>query len=218
MIPLQTRKGRALIWPRKSTKGAGRTNSITDGIFAFAMTLLVLTVVIPEVPQEVAEWQYDHILLGLTPALLHFALGFLVLSALWLFHHHIYDYVAKVDPALMWYNLFTLLFVCLVPFSTQLATTYSEYPASIIVFDLNIFLISCCFSLQWHRLKTRPGLLDPKMPKDQYHYTNVILGLLTLISLVAILLAYLNIPYSGAIYLLLLTLPYMEKALFGKKA
>jgi uncharacterized membrane protein len=94
-------------------RNTSRTEGFSDGIFAAAMTLLVLDLLPPEGPLPasfVAMW----------PNLLAFVISFASILVLWVSHHGIFAYIRRVDPAIQYSNGLLLLIVVFVPFPTAL--------------------------------------------------------------------------------------------------
>lgn len=96
-----------------------RTLALSDGIFAFAMTLLVLGIVLPLqfTPQELGT-----VLAKLQPAFLTYVLSFFVIFFYWMAHHQIFTYIRRYDRRLLSLNAGFLLFIALMPFVTNLVS------------------------------------------------------------------------------------------------
>ena len=124
-----------------------RVQSLGDSIFAFAMTLLVLNFRLPA--NVSATPNIGHILNGLIPHFVIYALTFLVLGVLWVAHHHQYNWIQRSDRNFLWINIFFFMFVVLLPFSTDLLATYHQYVPSVIFYDLNIIICSSILYLHW---------------------------------------------------------------------
>jgi len=98
----------------------GRLESFSDGVFAVAITLLVLDLHAsasrPEslAVQLVREW----------PSFAAYVLSFLVIGIIWVNHHAMLTLAARVDRALMFYNLLLLLWVATIPFTTATLAAY----------------------------------------------------------------------------------------------
>jgi uncharacterized membrane protein len=92
----------------------GRVLSLSDGIFAFAMTLLVLNLAIPTgILGPVALSGY---LGGIRPNLLAYVVGFLIIGSFWVGHHRVFRHIQRWDTTLLWINILFLLTVAIDPF------------------------------------------------------------------------------------------------------
>jgi len=110
-----------------------RVVAFSDGVFAIAITLLVLTIEIPEHTLSI----YDQ-LLSERGDLLAFALSFAVLAKLWGFHHRFFAGLGEFDQGLIWLNFAYLAFITLVPFSCELIGDYYADPVAIITYAANM--------------------------------------------------------------------------------
>jgi uncharacterized membrane protein len=87
----------------------------SDGIFAIAMTLLVLEISVPEVPSDLAAAEVPAEVLALWPKFFSYVLSFLVIGTYWIAHHQTFRYVASYDRTLLWLNLLFLLSISFIP-------------------------------------------------------------------------------------------------------
>jgi uncharacterized membrane protein len=97
----------------------------SDAVFAIAITLLVIEIKIPEVHGEVVtDNALLHRLAEMIPKFIGFLISFLLIGQYWIVHHRMFGYVINFTDKLIWLNIFFLLAVALMPFSTGF---YSEY-------------------------------------------------------------------------------------------
>jgi uncharacterized membrane protein len=135
-----------------------RITALVDGIFAVAMTLLVLDLKFPEGLKLNSDSEVWRQILGLTGHFSAFALSFIVLGAFWIAHHSLFHFVRKVNRALLWLNLLFLLFVTLLPFSTNLISDHGNLQIPVVVYGINLFLTSLMSFLQLSYLVHHPEL------------------------------------------------------------
>jgi uncharacterized membrane protein len=103
-----------------------RIAALVDGIFAVAMTLLVLDLKLPEgtkMSNDPAVWRQ---LFELTGRFSTYALSFIVLGMFWIGHHSLFHFVRRVSRDMLWLNLLFLLFITLLPFSTNLLSGHTH--------------------------------------------------------------------------------------------
>jgi uncharacterized membrane protein len=96
--------------------GPERLLAFSDGVFAVAITLLVIDLRLP--PLDGRDEVTLDVLLTMGPKLLIFAFTFIIIGMSWLGHHRKFSYIRQVDGGLLWLNLFYLLALCLVPFAS----------------------------------------------------------------------------------------------------
>jgi uncharacterized membrane protein len=127
-----------------------RTKAIADGVFAFALTLLVLGLSVPVSTGILEEHQLWLQLTSIGPSLLVYFMSFITLGNFWTGHSVQYTYITKSDRNLTWLSLFFLMFVSLVPFSTALLSDYITFRTAITVYWANILLLGLLLLLHWH--------------------------------------------------------------------
>jgi uncharacterized membrane protein len=106
-----------------------RIETLTDGIFAVAMTLLVLNISVPQISSHSADIVGTELLkrlFDLWPKILSYAISFLILAIYWSGHHRQFHYIKHSDRVLVWINIMFLMFISILPFSTSLLGEYRE--------------------------------------------------------------------------------------------
>jgi uncharacterized membrane protein len=124
-----------------------RIVAFSDGVFAIAITLLVLQINIPEqLPegQSVGDAIWDQ-----RGDLLAFALSFAVIGRLWLVHHRFFADVTHFDGGLMGLNLLYLGFVVLIPFSSEVLGDFGDTEAGVILYAANLSLTNLVGALMF---------------------------------------------------------------------
>jgi uncharacterized membrane protein len=97
----------------------GRLLAFSDGVFAVAITLLVIDLRLPIIQTERSDSALLDALWSMRPRMLVFAFTFVVVGMSWLAHHRKFSYLSTVDGRLLWLNLFYLMVLCLVPFASS---------------------------------------------------------------------------------------------------
>jgi uncharacterized membrane protein len=147
----------------------GRLLSFSDGVFAIALTLLVLDIPVPALTAQHSGAALWGALQGLWPKLLGFAISFGVVGLYWLRHHRLFRHIRQVDGRLLWLNLAGLFLVCLVPFTTSLVSLYGDLPLGAEVYCANLAALGVAFAfVRWYGL--RQGLIaDPDASPHAWH-------------------------------------------------
>jgi uncharacterized membrane protein len=120
-----------------------RIVAFSDGVFAIAITLLVLALEVPESSDDVADS-----LLNQRGDLFAYALSFAVLGKLWISHHRFFSVLERFDGTLMALNLLYLAFVVMVPYTSEVLGDYGEDPSSVILYASVLFAVSLTFTGQ----------------------------------------------------------------------
>lgn len=181
-----------------------RIEALNDGIFAIAMTLLVLGI---EVPQQHDLPPVTHLLWDLIPDMIHYIIAFLALSVIWILHHQQFHYIRYIDQVLLWFNIMWLMLVGLMPFSTSLADTYYGVNLAPIPFAFNLFLISVILFAQWRHAARYRHLIMPDVPREVVVMEQKRTALILIVTFFGSLLAFISI-FEGVVIYLLIPLVY----------
>jgi len=154
-----------------------RLAALSDGVFAVAMTLLVLDLKAPSVPTRAQHpiWSgggggSEHALLhgllhNVAPRLLPYAMSFLTLGIFWVGQQTQLESFTRSTRKLTWIHLTFLLGVTLMPFSTGLLAQDTTYRLSMAVYWLNLFALGAALFISL-RYADRAGLLSDETTED----------------------------------------------------
>lgn len=132
-----------------SGKDTGRLIAISDGVFAVAMTLLVLEIRVPVIEAINSDKQLIDIFMELESKFLVYFLTFMTTGIFWMGHSAQYKNIQRSDRNLSWINLMFLLTVTLLPFSTAFLGDYTKFKFPIAVYWFNIFLMGLILYINW---------------------------------------------------------------------
>ena len=120
-----------------------RLEALSDGVFSIVMTLLIFDIKVPILPEPVTNGALWQELAILSPHILVYAGTFIVLSVMWINHHFLFQsFAKKVDRYLNLTNLLYLMFVAFVPFSASFMGQYYTYQSAVVLYGLNILVIT----------------------------------------------------------------------------
>jgi uncharacterized membrane protein len=146
-----------------------RTLTFTDGLFAIAMTLLVVDLAVPTLSDTGSVHELADKLNDDSAKFISFFISFAVIGRYWFAHHTYFSALARIDRGLIGLNLLYLAFIAFLPFPTALLGEYFENPLSIAIYAVNVALVSgmevVLFSYAYNH-----GLLARKLPRDVYRY------------------------------------------------
>lgn len=111
-----------------------RLVAFSDGVFAIAITLLVLNLRLADITTIGARPPLWPQLVDLAPNLFGFALSFVVIGGYWMSHHRVFRYVERVDTRTMWLSMLVLFFVALLPFPTAIVADYGDTTLGVLVY------------------------------------------------------------------------------------
>ena len=131
-----------------------RVEALADGIFAIAMTLLILQVRVPQLEQPVTQRALWNALTRLTPHVMGYFVSFVLLGALWVGHHAQFHFIRSVDRALLWLNIAFLACIGFIPFSTALFSEYHRQPLAAAVYSATMLIGVGFLYAQWEYATT----------------------------------------------------------------
>ncbi|MEO8406703.1 MAG: TMEM175 family protein [Chitinophagaceae bacterium] len=137
------------VYNRIAGQRLNRVEALSDGVFAIAMTLLVLELRIPVNDAIRSEADVWRIFVHLKAELLTYFLSFMTLGIFWVGQSVQFQYIVKSDRNLFWINILFLMLVSLLPFTTSFLARYIEYKAAIIVYWINILLLGIFIYINW---------------------------------------------------------------------
>ncbi|MFA5332580.1 MAG: TMEM175 family protein [Methanoregula sp.] len=173
-----------------------RLEALVDGVFAFAMTLLVVSLSVPDIPKADAATLLPAHIATMFPEFLSFIIAFLILAGFWVVHHQQFHNLRSVNALILWLNIFILIFVVLVPFSTNISGDYPHVLIAPLIFHLNMLALGILFLIQWQYIIHRPALMSSPIRPDSIQNTILDRFSIILAALTGILLLFFNAPFS----------------------
>jgi uncharacterized membrane protein len=127
-----------------------RVEAFSDGVFAIAITLLILAV---GIEQALAQGDLAHELLDLWPAYIAYAVSFLTIGIMWVNHHVVFRQFARVDRPLLLLNVLLLMLIAFVPFPTRVAAEHAQSPddrqAAALLYGTTMTITAILFFSVW---------------------------------------------------------------------
>ncbi len=202
--------------------GKGRLETLTDGVFAIIMTILVFNISVPELilftEGDFASERLSAKFADLWPDFLAYIISFSTLGAFWVAHHRIFRWILYVDRPLIWINISFLMIIGLVPFSTTLLTQYIHSQNSIFAFSFNAILAGLLIYAIYYYVKRNPELVDKSVQAliEKSSSRRIIATILTYS--VAIIFSFIYLQASLFLLLLVLLPEIIPDKYFGKKS
>jgi len=184
------------------TPAEKRIETLSDGVFAVAMTLLVLDIKLPALPNEISSHEFTEAIFALWPHFGVFILSFVILARAWEVHHYVFDFVVRYDHTLIYLNMLYLMTVALLPFSTSLVGTHSQFEFAAAIYAANFLGLSGIMLLIWNYAARNRRLVHGAVSPDIIEWLKKRLVLSTVINGAAVLIA---LFYPPLCILLLLT-------------
>ncbi|MGI9060562.1 MAG: TMEM175 family protein [Ktedonobacteraceae bacterium] len=188
-------------------KETGRVEAFSDGVFAVAITLLILNIQTPTTPDLLTDSALLDFFHKQWPMLLAFITSFATIGIMWINHHRLFIHIKRTDNNLLVLNLLLLLVIIFIPFPTALlAQQYASHPAmhyAAVLYSGTNVLLAIVFNLLWRYASYKNRLLDSKA---DFHAVQAITRQYRfgpLLYLITFAIAWLSAPVSVILNLLL---------------
>ena len=150
-----------------------RLETLSDGIFAIAITLLVLTIAQPSNYRNLA-----HELSGLWPSLAAYVVSFSVIGIMWLNHHSVFSNIDEIDRGVVFLNLALLMTIVFIPYPTgvfgqALGKEQGERVAAAF-YSIAMTVNGCAWAALWLYVSVGRRRLEPSFPEGQRRMATVL--------------------------------------------
>lgn len=192
------------IKPIDEPKDTGRVEAFSDGVFAIAITLLILEI---KVPLEASDSSaLLRALRDLWPSYLAFVTSFATVGIMWINHRTLFKSVRRINHGLLVYNGLLLMVITFVPFPTALFAAYIDKPgaeAAAIVYSGTFMAVSIFYNLLWWHIAYFGKLLVEGSPAISVTNVTRAYILAFVAYTIAMLLALVNVFFSFGLIMLL---------------
>ena len=154
----------ALTYNQIAGRSVERIATLSDGLFAIAMTLIVFEIRVPDPAPISTEAQLWAAISDLAPRLVTYFLSFLTLGIFWHGQQSQLAYLERSDRHYSWLQLSFLAFVAMLPFTTSLLAEFITYRVALVIYWLNILLFGITLTVSWTYARAA-GLIRAEMPE-----------------------------------------------------
>jgi uncharacterized membrane protein len=144
----------------------GRVEAFSDGVFAIAVTLLILEVKVD------GDGTLAHQLARAWPSYAAYAISFAVIGTMWVNHHRMFKALRAVDHTILVANIALLLVISFIPFPTELVGehltrgTFADERAAVVFYGMSMLAVAVVFPLLWWAISRHRDLLAPHVTPD----------------------------------------------------
>jgi len=183
---------------KQAEKETARLETFSDGVFAIAITLLILELIQflhSQNDDGLAKLLFNH-----WESYLAFVIGFVTILVCWINHHLIFTYINKTDSNLMWVNGFVLLMVTFTPFPTAILAQYfvKETNLALGIFGINYFLMAlAAYNITAY---TYNKFLIVEESRGLYYRFKLLYGWGSVYNFVVMFLCFVSVPLSIILY------------------
>ena len=150
-----------------------RTLALSDGVFAFAITLLVLDLAVPSLTSGASSADLLNALSTEYLRFFSYALSFLIAGVWWNAHHRNFSHIRRSDSTLRWLNLLFLLWIALLPFFTKILNQYETISLGVILYAVDQAAAGIFLSISWVYASRNHRLIDKNLKRSIIQYGTI---------------------------------------------
>lgn len=187
-----------------------RLIGLSDGIFAFAMTLLAVNVDLPRRASNLTPAEVTSSVLELAPDFLIYVTSFLLVGVYWQVHRRTFHFIKASDAALTWLNLLQLMCVAFLPVAAGLFDTHTNVSIVIVVYAATLLSIGLVGLLLWRHAISAKLMVENLHPiyVDYYFFRGrATITIYTLMLFVGIIAP----EYAQLVLLLMFIYPFLQR-------
>jgi uncharacterized membrane protein len=191
--------------PIVEAKETGRIEAFSDGVFAIAVTLLVLELKVPQLAEEANSTELWSALQSHWPSYAAYLVSFMTILIVWVNHHRLFNIINRSNSRFLFVNGLLLLVVTTIPFPTALLAEFFEKPSAPVacaIYTGMFVLLALAFNAFW-RYAYRSHLLADTVTKEQIAAISRSLVFGPVTYFVAFVLAFVNVYASFGLCILL---------------
>lgn len=132
-----------------------RIEAFSDGVIAIIITIMVLELKIPELPETFSDQDVLNTLYSLVPKLLAYLLSFIVVAISWINHHSLFDKIPHSTSSLVWHNAFLLFLMSLIPLPTAFLAEHILLKEAVMFYGFIMFLNAFAFFLMRRHIEVK---------------------------------------------------------------
>jgi uncharacterized membrane protein len=198
-----------------------RVEAFSDGVFAIAITLLVLTVAQPRSYRHLAhdfgtQW----------PSLAAYIVSFAVIGIMWINHHSVFMHLEQVDRGLLYLNLVLLMTIAFLPYPTgvlgQALAKGQGTRTAAVAYGIVMAVNACAWTALWLYASRHRRLLRPGFPEDERAMATLLFSIGVIVYTLAVGVAFLNayafLAVQGALAVYYALDPLTRRAARGGQA
>ena len=174
-----------------------------DAIFAFAITLMTLSIDVPDLPPNLTEAELLSKLYEVYPQVESYIISFAVISIFWILYHQVFNYIKGSHILMVYLNLLFLLFVTFLSITTSLVINYGSYQIPYVIYCIVVIMTSSLLTLIWAYATKDHKLVDTNT--HPLFIRGVMVNLLSIpfVFAISILISFINLDIAQYFWLII---------------
>jgi uncharacterized membrane protein len=177
--------------------------SFSDAVFAFAITLMALSIDIPDLPSNLTQAELLDKLYGLFPQFESYIISFAVIAIFWVSYHQVFNHIKGSHIIMVYLNLLFLLLITLLSLSTSLVINYGDYHIPYMIYSFMVILTSSLLALIWWHATKDKLLIDKNL--HSLYIKGVMINLISipLVFTISIIISFVNLDIAEYFWLVI---------------
>ena len=180
--------------------------SFGDAIFAFAITLMTLSIDIPDLPTNLTESQLISTLYDMYPKVESYIISFAVIAVFWISYHQVFNYIKGSPISMVYLNLLFLLLITFLSITTSLVIEYGSYQISYVIYCVVVIMTSSLLALIWRYASKDYRLVDKDVHPLFVRGMMVNLVLVPFVFAISILVSFFDLDIAQYLWLIIVPL------------
>ena len=180
--------------------------SFGDAIFAFAITLMTISIDIPDFPPNLTESQLLSRLYDMYPQVESYIISFAVIAVFWISYHQVFNYIKGSPISMVYLNLLFLLLITFLSITTSLVINYGSYQIPYIIYCIVVIMTSSLLALIWWYATKDYRLIDKNINPLLVRGLMVNLLLVPFLFAISILVSFFDLDIAQYFWLIIVPL------------
>ncbi len=188
--------------------------SFSDAVFAFAITLMALTIDIPDLTPNLTQSQLNQKLIDMYPQVESYFLSFFVIAIFWVSYHQVFNHIKDSHISMVYLNLWFLFLITLLSISTSLVITFGSYQISYLIYSTVVIITSLLLVAIWRYATSKFKLVDENLHPLFIKGVLTSLLIIPLVFFVSILISFVDLEIAQYFWLVIAPLNVFTKHRF----
>ena len=177
--------------------------SFSDAVFAFAITLMALSIDIPDLPTHLTQSELLDKLYSLYPQFESYIISFAVIAIFWVSYHQVFNHIKGSHITMVYLNLLFLLLITLLSLSTSLVINYGTYQIPYIIYCFIVIMTSSLLATIWWHATRNKRLVDKNL--HPFFIKGVLVNLMSIpiVFTISIIISFVNLDIAQYFWLII---------------
>ena len=177
--------------------------SFSDAVFAFAITLMALSIDIPDLPASLTQSELIEKLYELDPQFESYIISFAVIAIFWVSYHQVFNHIKGSHITMVYLNLLFLLLITLLSLSTSLVINYGTYQIPYVIYCFIVIMTSSLLATIWWHATKNKRLVDKNL--HPFFINGILVNLLSIpiVFTISIIISFVNLDIAEYFWLVI---------------